>query len=75
MFTPGESCAIQPANFPLPLPIEPATFFVMGKWGNKLNQTLREVLSALLAAFLINTLYRNICLPFTHNGCRILRPK
>jgi len=51
---PGVSCATHPANLPLPLPIrEPATFFVMGKCGKRLNQTFREVLSDLFAAFLL----------------------
>ena len=76
MLTPGDNCAIQPTSFPLPLPIrEPATFLVIGKCGNKLNHTLRDVLSERLAAFLINNLYLKICLPLTQRGCKSLRPK
>jgi hypothetical protein len=76
MLTPGDNCATQPASFPLPLPIrDPATFFVIGKCGKRLNHTLRDVLSDLLDAFFIKSLYRSICFALTHKGCKIRSPK
>jgi len=75
MVVPGESWATQPASLPLPLPIrEPSTLRVSGRCGNKLNQTLREVLSDLFEAFFNKSLYLKICLLLTHRGCKILKP-
>ena len=75
MVTPGANCATQPASLPFPFPIrDPSVLRVRGMCGNKLNHTLRDVLSARLAAFFKKSLYRNTCLLLTHNGCSICKP-
>ena len=62
-------------NLPLPLPIlEPAGFFVIGKWGKAFTKTLLWVWSLRLAAFFRNSFNLKIFLLFNLRGCTMIKP-